>query len=880
MPTANELRQGFLDYFKGHGHAIVPSSSLIPQADPTLLFTNAGMVQFKSVFLGNEQRAYTRAASSQKCIRAGGKHNDLENVGQTGRHHTFFEMLGNFSFGDYFKEDAIRFAWEYLTKTVKLSPDRLWVTVFQDDDEAYTIWEHKIGMPSARIVRCGELDNFWQMADTGPCGPCSEIHYDQGSGVPGDAVPNGAGDRIMEIWNLVFMQYHRDENGRLHPLPKPSIDTGMGLERLAAVVQGKTSNYDSDLFQPIIRAVGEMAGKRYGSSGDDDRAMRVIADHLRAIAFMVADGVLPSNEGRGYVLRRILRRAGRYGRLLGIGLESPFLYRLTGSVIDLMKDAYPELERARTTIDHVTKAEEERFLDTLDKGLRMLDEIIADAKKANRTVISGDALFKLYDTYGFPLDLAADSAKDCGLTLDEAGFQAALEEQRERARKTAGFAAAKTKAIYTELGGIVAPTQFLGYAELDTEGFVQAIVKRDARVTEAVEGDEIEIVLDRTPFYAEGGGQVGDQGILTGPDGVIEVKQTIRPAPDLFLHQGIVMRGRVREGDRLRAHVDPRLRFGAARNHTATHLLHAVLREVLGPHVKQYGSLVAPNRLRFDFAHFTPVRPGQLEEVEAIVNERIRANAPVQTKVMGITEAVQAGALAFFGDKYGEEVRVVEINQFSKELCGGTHCRHTGEIGLFKLVTETGVAAGVRRIEAQTGEGAYELLKQREEEIRTLADVFKTNPTDVLAKARKLVTTLKEKEEELEQLKARLATGQAGRSGGETRTVAGVPVYIQRVDGMEMNDLRKLADTVRDKLKSGIIALGSVKDGKASLLLAVTTDLSARFPAGELIKPLAAEIGGTGGGRAEMAQAGGKQTDRLDAALAKTATVVEDKARG
>jgi alanyl-tRNA synthetase len=880
MPTANELRQGFLDYFKGHGHAIVPSSSLIPQADPTLLFTNAGMVQFKSVFLGNEQRAYTRAASSQKCIRAGGKHNDLENVGQTSRHHTFFEMLGNFSFGDYFKEDAIRFAWEYLTKTVKLSPDRLWVTVFQDDDEAYTIWEHKIGMPSARIIRCGELDNFWQMADTGPCGPCSEIHYDQGSGVPGDAVPNGAGDRIMEIWNLVFMQYHRDEKGRLHPLPKPSIDTGMGLERLAAVVQGKTSNYDSDLFQPIIRAVGEMAGKRYGSSGDDDRAMRVIADHLRAIAFMVADGVLPSNEGRGYVLRRILRRAGRYGRLLGIGLESPFLYRLTGSVIDLMKGAYPELERARTTIDHVTKAEEERFLDTLDKGLRMLDEIIADAKKANRTVISGDALFKLYDTYGFPLDLAADSAKDCGLTLDEAGFQAALEEQRERARKTAGFAAAKTKAIYTELGGIVAPTQFLGYAELDTEGFVQAIVKRDARVTEAVEGDEIEIVLDRTPFYAEGGGQVGDQGILTGPDGVIEVKQTIRPAPDLFLHQGIVMRGRVRQGDRLRAHVDPRLRFGAARNHTATHLLHAVLREVLGPHVKQYGSLVAPNRLRFDFAHFTPVRPGQLEEVEAIVNERIRANAQVQTKVMGITEAVQAGALAFFGDKYGEEVRVVEINQFSKELCGGTHCRHTGEIGLFKLVTETGVAAGVRRIEAQTGEGAYELLKQREEEIRTLADVFKTNPTDVLAKARKLVTTLKEKEEELEQLKARLATGQAGRSGGETRTVAGVPVYIQRVDGMEMNDLRKLADTVRDKLKSGIIALGSVKDGKASLLLAVTTDLSARFPAGELIKPLAAEIGGTGGGRAEMAQAGGKQTDRLDAALAKTATVVEEKARG
>jgi alanyl-tRNA synthetase len=880
MPTANELRQGFLDYFKGHGHAIVPSSSLIPQADPTLLFTNAGMVQFKSVFLGDERRAYSRAVSSQKCIRAGGKHNDLENVGHTGRHHTFFEMLGNFSFGDYFKEDAIRFGWEYLTRVVHLSPERFWVTVFKDDDEAHAIWEHKIGVPSARIIRCGETDNFWQMADTGPCGPCSEIHYDQGPGVPGDAAPNGAGDRVMELWNLVFMQYHRDEKGALHPLPKPSIDTGMGLERLAAVVQGKTSNYDSDLFQPIIRAVAGTAGKHYGSSGDADRAMRVIADHLRAIAFMVADGVLPSNEGRGYVLRRILRRAGRYGRLLGIGLDGPFLYRLVTSVIDEMKGAYPELERARTTIDHVTRAEEERFLDTLDKGLRLLDEIVADVKKANRTVISGDALFKLYDTYGFPLDLAADSARDHGLTLDEAGFTAALEEQRERARKTAGFAVAKTKEVYSEINGIVAPTQFLGYTELDTDGFVQAIVKHEARVTEAAEGDDIEIVLDRTPFYAEGGGQVGDQGVLTGPDGVIEVKQTIKPAPDLFLHQGVVTRGRIREGDRLRAHVDPRLRFGSARNHTATHLLHAVLREVLGPHVKQYGSLVAPNRLRFDFAHFAPVRPGQLEEVEAIVNERIRANAPVQTQVMGVAEAVQAGALAFFGDKYGDQVRVVEINQFSKELCGGTHCRHTGEIGLFKLVAETGVAAGVRRIEAQTGEGAYELLKQREDEFRTLADMLKTNPTDVLAKARKLVTTLKEKDEEIETLKSRLATGQGGAGGGETRMVAGVSVYVQRVDGMEMNDLRTLADTVRDRLKSGVIALGSVKDDKASLLVAVTKDLSARFPAGELIKPLAAEIGGTGGGRPEMAQAGGKQTERLDEALAKIVTLVESKAGG
>ncbi len=881
MPTANELRQGFLDYFKGHGHALVPSSSLIPQADPTLLFTNAGMVQFKGVFLGEERRAYTRAASAQKCIRAGGKHNDLENVGHTGRHHTFFEMVGNFSFGDYFKEEAIHFGWEYLTRVVKLSPERLWVTVYKEDDEAYAAWEKKIKIPSARIVKCGEKDNFWQMADTGPCGPCSEIHYDQGPGVPGDPFPNGKGDRVMELWNLVFMQYHRDEKGVLHPLPKPSIDTGMGLERLAAVVQGKTSNYDSDLFQPIIRAIGELARKRYGASADDDRAMCVIADHLRAIAFMIGDGVLPSNEGRGYVLRRILRRGGRYGRLLGLGLDGPFLYRLTGAVIDLLKGAYPELERARTTIDQVTKTEEERFLDTLDKGLRLLDEIVDGAKRANQRVISGEALFKLYDTYGFPLDLAADSAKDHGMTVDEAGFQAALNEQRERARKSAGFVAAKTKEIYAELSGIVAPTQFVGYLQLETEGFVQAIVKQDARVKEAVEGDEVEIALDRTPFYAEGGGQVGDQGVLTGPDGVIEVKQTTRPAPALFLHQGLVRRGRIREGDRLWAHVDPRLRFGAARNHTATHLLHAILREVLGPHVKQYGSLVAPNRLRFDFAHFAPVRPGQLEEVEAIVNERIRTDAPVQTKIMGISEAVQEGALAFFGDKYGEEVRVVEIDTFSKELCGGTHCRHTGEIGLFKLVSESGVAAGVRRIEAQTGEGAYELLKQWEEERRKLADVLNTSPNDILTKAGKLVQAVKEKEKEIEKLKKdRLATGGSGGEAVEIRKVAGVSVYTRRVDGSEMNDLRALADSLRDRLKSGIVVLGSVKDDKASLLVAVTKDLAARFPAGELIKPLAAEIGGTGGGRPEMAQAGGKQIDRLDAALAQAMTVVERKAGG
>src|SRR5437016_9765278 len=584
MPTANELRQGFLDYFKGHGHAIVPSSSLIPQADPTLLFTNAGMVQFKGVFLGEERRAYTRAASSQKCIRAGGKHNDLETVGHTGRHHTFFEMLGNFSFGDYFKEEAIHFAWEYLARVVHLSPERLWVTVYKEDDEAYAVWEKKVKIPAARLVKCGEADNFWQMADTGPCGPCSEIHYDQGPGVPGDPFPNGEGDRVMELWNLVFMQYHRDEKGTLHPLPRPSIDTGMGLERLAAVVQGKTSNYDSDLFQSIIRAIGEAARKRYGASADDDRAMRVIADHLRAIAFMIAESLLPSNEGRGYVLRRILRRAARYGRLLGLGLDGPFLHRLTAPVIDLMKGAYPELERARTTIDQVTQAEEERFLDTLDKGLRLLDEIIAQAKQAKQRVISGEALFKLYDTYGFPLDLAADSARDQGLALDEAGFQAALNEQRERARKSAGFEATKTKPIYTAVSRLTSPTVFLGYEEFTTQATMLAIITQERMAKDAVEGDEVEVVLDRTPFYAEGGGQAGDQGVLTGPEGTIEIKQTIKPVPEVFVHQGIVTRGRVRQGDLVQASLNLSLRLAAARNHTGTHLLHAALREGLGPH--------------------------------------------------------------------------------------------------------------------------------------------------------------------------------------------------------------------------------------------------------------------------------------------------------
>ncbi len=841
--SAKELRQSFIRYFLAQGHTSVPSSPLIPQADPTLLFTNAGMNQFKGVFLGDESRPYTRAVTVQKCLRAGGKHNDLENVGYTRRHHTFFEMLGNFSFGDYFKADAIHFGWDYLTQVVGLPKDRLWVTIFREDEEAQAVWERKIRIPASRIVRLGEQDNFWQMGDTGPCGPCSEILIDQGEalgcGKPTCTVGCDC-DRYLEIWNLVFMQYDRDASGTLKPLPRPSIDTGMGLERLAAVAQGVQSNYDSDLFQPLLSAIGQRTGRRYGEQPATDRSLRVLADHLRAIPFLMADGVLPSNEGRGYVLRRILRRAARHGRLLG--KTEPFLYELTGTVVEI------------------------------------LNEMVAKARGSGRNVLAGDQVFKLYDTYGFPLDLIAEACREQDMRLDEAGFQQALEEQRDRARKTAGFEVTTAKPLVAELSGRVAPTRFVGYERLEAEGVIQAILKGERRVKEAVEGEEIELVLDVTPFYAEGGGQVGDQGLLVGPEGRVEVQETTKPAPDLFLHKGVVRAGRVREGERLTASVRAVTRQNAARNHTATHLVHAALREILGPHVKQYGSLVAPNRLRFDFAHFKPLSSRDIDDIEALVNEHVRRNEVVQTEVLGVQEAVSGGALAFFGDKYGDRVRVVNISSFSKELCGGTHCRQTGEIGLFRVVSETGVAAGVRRIEAQSGLGAYELLKQHEAELNELADLLKANRSDVVTKTKKLVALLKEKEQELEKLKARYASGQAAAESAQTRTVAGVKVHTQRLDGMEIKDLRTLADSLRNRLKSGVIVLGSVKDDKVSLLVATTPDLSARFPAGELIKPLAAEIGGTGGGRAEMAQAGGKNPERLGVALEKVFELIAQTA--
>jgi alanyl-tRNA synthetase len=875
--STQELRQAFIRYFEQHGHQAVPSSALIPQADPTLLFTNAGMNQFKRVFLGEETRAYRRAVTVQKCLRAGGKHNDLENVGYTSRHHTFFEMLGNFSFGDYFKEDAITFGWEFLTKTVGLAKDRIWVTIFRDDDEADQLWK-KVGVPASRIVRCDEKDNFWQMGDTGPCGPCSELHFDQGPAVPGDDRPNGAGDRIIEIWNLVFMQFNRDAGGKLSPLPKPSIDTGMGLERLAAVAQGVYSNYDSDVFMPLLSAVAIRAGVRYGEKDQIDRSMRVVADHLRAITFLMADGVLPSNEGRGYVLRRILRRAARHGRLLGI--VEPFLYELTSAVVNQMAGAYSELRDAAATIAEATRGEEERFIATLDQGLPILNEMISKAKNTSITPgagaleLKGADVFMLYDTYGFPMDLIGEACREQGMTLDEAGFNQAIEEQRNRARKTGGFEQETARPAVAELAGRVGTTKFIGYDRLESDSLVQAILKGDRLVKEAAEGDEVEIVLDVTPFYAEGGGQVGDRGVLMGQDGQVEIKETTRPVPTLILHKGTVTKGRIREGEQLRMTVNATTRLDAQRNHTATHLLHAALRDLLGPHVKQYGSLVGPNRLRFDFAHFRPLSSRDADEIETVVNNEVRKNERVATEVMSIQDAVAKGALAFFGDKYGEQVRVVTVESFSKELCGGTHCQHTGEIGLFRIVSETGVAAGVRRIEAQTGSGAFALMKKLEADIRELSDLLKVGQSELVSKTRKVMEQLKDKERALEGLQLKMAAGSMVPS--KAKTIAGVQVHVQRTDGLDVNGMRALADQLRDKLKSGVVALGAATDdGKVSLLVVVTKDLIGKLNAGVLIKEMAAEVGGTGGGRPEMAQAGGKDPAKLDIALEKVFGLVE-----
>jgi len=877
MKTSFEIRKEFLDYFRKKNHAVVESSALIPHNDPTLMFTNAGMVQFKSVFLGEETREYRRAASSQKCVRAGGKHNDLENVGRTARHHTFFEMLGNFSFGDYFKEEAIAMAWELLTGHFKLPVEKLWVSVFEEDAEAAAIWRDRIGIDPARIVRMGEKDNFWSMGETGPCGPCSEIIIDQGAafgcGKPDCRVGCDC-DRYLELWNLVFMQFNRDQQGTKTPLPRPSIDTGMGLERITAIVQGAGSNYDTDLFLPLIRFVEELSRKPYGKNPENDVSIRIIADHSRAIAFLIGDGVLPSNEGRGYVLRRIMRRAARHGKKLG--LTKPFLCAAVKVVAGEMKEVYPEITRALDYIVRVVLTEEENFSATLEAGLKILQEEVAALQKGANAIIPGDVAFKLYDTYGFPLDLTQDIAAEYGMRLDEEGFQQAMLEQRKRARESwKGSGADEIASVYKRLFQEGVQTVFKGYATVELPSCVRAIIRNGAVVGQASQGDHIELVTAETCFYGEAGGQAGDCGIISNQSVSIEVSNAIRPLPELIAHQGRIIAGTIRSGDEVVLRVDRIRRQATANNHTATHILHAVLREVLGNHVKQAGSLVSPERLRFDFTHFASLSREELEKVEALVNERIRENAALSVNVVPLSEALSMGATALFGEKYGAQVRVVQIPEYSMELCGGTHNERTGEIGVFKIVSEGGIAAGVRRIEAVTGHEACACIKEQDALLRDLSQLLKTERDSVLAKVERLLSEQKQMEKEINTLKGQLIAKDSGSIMDTIRTIGGVRVLVTRVPEADAKALREYGDRLKDRLESGIIVVGSAGEGTAQIISMVTKDIAKRFPAKLIIEKIAPLIEGRGGGKDEMAQAGGKCPEKLDEALEKAAAVIE-----
>ncbi len=855
-PSSNELRQAFLDFFAERDHEVVASSPLVPGNDPTLLFTNAGMVQFKDVFLGNEKRAIPRASSSQRCVRAGGKHNDLENVGYTARHHTMFEMLGNFSFGDYFKREAIHYAWEFLTKVMELPPERLWCTVYEEDDEAAEIWLTEIGIDPDRFSRLGTKDNFWAMGDTGPCGPCSEIFYDHGEDVPGGppGSPDEDGDRFVEVWNLVFMQFNRDSSGELAPLPKPSVDTGMGLERLAAVMQGVHSNYETDLFTALIDAAIDVTN----ATDKESKSLNVIADHIRACAFLIVDGVLPGNEGRGYVLRRIIRRAIRHGYKLGV--EKPFFHKLVAPLEAQMGAAYPELSKLREHAERVLLQEEERFAETLTQGMRILEETIT--AMSNSDVIPGDAVFKLYDTYGFPEDLTADIARERGLSVDHAGFETAMAAQRERARQSSQFTV-----DISDLPKVEGATEFLGYGTLTAGAKVTGLFV-DGDAVESIEaGAAAVVVLDRTPYYAESGGQVGDSGELSGDDLRFRVDDT-QKAGAAHAHLGELVEGKLAIGDRIEAQVDAGRRAAIVLNHSATHLLHAALRSVLGEHVQQKGSLVAPDRLRFDFSHYEALTANELAELESVVNEQIRINAAAETKVMPYQDAIASGALAFFGDKYAEDVRVLRLGEFSTELCGGTHVSRAGDIGLLKITAESGIAAGVRRIEAVTGPGALEWLQTNEMLLRDIAGLVKGGRDDVADKVRSLIERNRALERELTTLKGKLATGGGQDLLGETQDVGGIKVLAARLDGADSKALREAADKLKDRLGSGVVVLGAVEDDKVRLVASVSQDLTKSFKAGDLIRPVAEKVGGRGGGRPDFAQAGGSDPGQLDAALA------------
>jgi alanyl-tRNA synthetase len=878
--TSSEIREAFLRFFEGHGHTRVASSSLIPHGDPTLLFANAGMNQFKKAFLGEEVRPYSRAASCQKCVRAGGKHNDLENVGFTARHHTFFEMLGNFSFGDYFKEGAIEMAWEFLTRDCRLPPDQLWATVYYEDEEAARLWEKIAGLPPARIVGLGEKDNFWAMGDTGPCGPCSEILIDQGEAMacgPDCGIGKCECDRYLEIWNNVFMQFNRTPDGAQNPLPKPSIDTGMGLERLCAVIQGVKSNFDSDLLRPVIARVEELAGRPYGPNPQENVAFRVIADHSRATTFLIADGVLPSNEGRGYVLRRIMRRAIRFGRVLN--LKSPFLTRVGDKVVELMGDVYPELRSARQFLEQVVSGEEERFADTLDHGLKLLAEELGTLKAKKKEVLPGEVAFKLYDTYGFPLDLVQDALKEENLGLDVEGFEAHMRRQREASRQAwKGGLGEEIPPVYQELAGWE-PTKFLGYDALQADSAILALILHDDHSEEAKAGTEVEVVTGATPFYGETGGQVGDTGWITGPGYKLRVTDTQRLPNDLIVHQGKVEEGVVKVNDPAVLSVDAERRRQIERHHTATHILQAVLQKHLGSHVKQSGSLVAPERLRFDFTHFQAISAQELEEMEHDLNAAIAENLAMETKRMPLAQALESGTMALFEEKYGDEVRVVAIPGLSRELCGGTHVHRTGDLGLCKITSEASVAAGIRRLEAVCGPAAIHLMQEMARELDQAAGLLKGSRGDVLSRIEKLLKRQKELEKEVEALKGRLATAQAKDLMEEMREVDGVKVLALEVDAADPKSLREYAVKFLDRLKSGIVVLGSAAGAKAMLIALVSKDLTKRFPAGEIIKELAPIVGGSGGGKPDMAQAGGPDKAKIAAALQQAYEVVGKKAK-
>lgn len=851
---SSEIRKQFLEFFESHGHAIIASSPLVPGNDPTLLFTNAGMVQFKDVFLGQDKRPYVRATSSQRCVRAGGKHNDLENVGYTARHHTFFEMLGNFSFGDYFKRNAILFAWDFLTEVLKIPREKLWVTVYAEDDEAADIWLNEVGVETERVVRIATMDNFWQMGDTGPCGPCSEIFYDHGSDIAGGppGSPDADGDRYIEIWNLVFMQYNRDTAGTLHPLPKPSVDTGMGLERISAVMQQVHSNYDIDLFQSLIQA----AARATNTVDLADNSLKVIADHIRACAFLITDGVIPGSEGRGYVLRRIIRRAIRHGYKLG--QKQPFFHQLVDDLSQVMGQAYPELVAAKARVTAVLFQEEERFAETLEYGMQVLDGALKDSIK----VLDGETAFRLYDTFGFPIDLTADIARERGITIDQAGFDKAMTRQREQARAANKF----TIQEGIEYSGD--QTTFHGYDTLQYEGQVQAIYKQGSAVDFIEAGDEAVVVLDQTPFYAESGGQVGDSGELMAANGTFAVSDTQKVQAGVFGHKGLLRSGRLVVNDVVQARVNSVTRVNIANNHSATHLLHAALRQVLGTHVTQKGSLVDANRARFDFSHNAPLTVEEIRETECLVNEQVRNNCVVEASIMKYDDAIKRGAMALFGEKYSDVVRVIGMGKFSTELCGGTHVPQVGQIGLFKIISESGVAAGIRRVEAVTGKAAVEYVQQREAQLQEIAQTLKTNPQEVTNKIAQMLEHARQAEKELMRLKSKLANTQGNDLTTKVCEINGTYVLAAQMDNADAKVLRETLDQLKGKWLSCVIVLGAVADGKVALISGVSADVTQRIKAGELVNFVAQQVGGKGGGRPDMAQAGGTQPEHLTAALA------------